>query len=250
MHRELSMRLYERYPGVFGQRDLPPSDSLMSFGIECGDGWFGILDALCEVLTGYAAEAGTPVVEAVQIKEKYGSLSVYTRGHDRFEDGAIDLAEAFSNRICEETGAPGRPCRCGGWLRTLSPAEAARQGCEPRDLSRWRAPRIPELDTTLAHTLAQRHPLVMVGQLDVPPGWSDLADTYLDLLTRPSERHGAPYRVEFLGREDGRLLAVASPPMGRSLDDLCGLGAFLETMSRRLDPDTGMPVAVGTDRCG
>jgi len=32
---------------------------------------------------------------------------------------------------------------------------------------------------------------------------------------------------------------VTSPPMGRSLDDLCGLGAYLESMSRRLDPATG-----------
>lgn len=245
MRRDLSIQLYERYPCVVGQRDLPLSDSLMSFGIECGDGWFGILDALCEVLTVHAAEGGTRVVEAVQIKEKFGDLRFYTHGHDAFEDGAIDLAGLFSNRVCEDTGNPGRPCQRGSWLRTLSPAEAKRQGFVQQDLSSWSAPRIPELSPTLADTLMARHPLIMVGEQDVPPGWGDLADAYLDALTRRSEGKEVPYRVEFLGREGGRLLAVASPPTGRDLDELRGMGAFLEAMSRRLNPDTGMPVAVG-----
>lgn len=56
---------------------------------------------------------------ASQIKEKYGTLRFYTSGASDADDGAIDMAESMSCKICEICGNPARvtgvgwfSCRC------------------------------------------------------------------------------------------------------------------------------------------
>lgn len=50
MKPELENKLFEKYPKIFRQKDLPPNQSCMCFGIECGDGWYKILDVLCQAI--------------------------------------------------------------------------------------------------------------------------------------------------------------------------------------------------------
>ena len=54
----------------------------------------------------------------VQVKEKFGTLRIYTHGGDSAFQAQIELAESLSGQTCEECGAPG--FRAGpGWIRTL-----------------------------------------------------------------------------------------------------------------------------------
>jgi hypothetical protein len=46
MKAELQQKLYEKYPKIFVQKDLPMSQTAMCWGIDCGDGWFWLLDNL------------------------------------------------------------------------------------------------------------------------------------------------------------------------------------------------------------
>jgi hypothetical protein len=105
MRKELELKLSEKYPLLFRDKDLPPTQTLMCFGCECADGWYNILDHLFGYLTfltetivhiDYTKQYKTihkndkdyyekycsykltpPQIILDQVKEKYGTLRVY-----------------------------------------------------------------------------------------------------------------------------------------------------------------------------
>lgn len=113
MKLELQKQLFDKYPQLFTQKNLPPSQSNMCFGFECGDGWFTLLDNLCSLIQSNK-ETET---QATQIKEKFGGLRFYYTGGNDFIDGAVMLAEKMSEHICEECGDRGSIKYDAGWLR-------------------------------------------------------------------------------------------------------------------------------------
>lgn len=132
MREELEQKLIEKYPVLFRGKDKPPTESLMCFGCECGDGWFDIIQRVCGLITNHMKyRPECPPVEFVQIKEKFGTLRLYYNGGDEYVEGVCSMAEAMSDCICEVTGARGSLCKAGTWLRTLSPEEAAKNNYVP-----------------------------------------------------------------------------------------------------------------------
>ena len=118
MTPELDKKLSEKYPDLFKSKNLPPTQSLMCFGCECGDGWYKILDDLFGYLTShmkrklyvkYLKEHQTPQsrvhnlaapqIILDQVKEKYGTLRCYY--HIESEDipdevwGKLDLTDYY-----------------------------------------------------------------------------------------------------------------------------------------------------------
>jgi hypothetical protein len=114
MKLELEQRLIKAYSGLYRDVSKLPSESLMCFGFECGDGWFNILDRLSKALTDLDED-----VVAVQVKEKYGTLRFYITGGSIIADNLIDRAEIESARTCEACGESGKMRNVGHWLRTL-----------------------------------------------------------------------------------------------------------------------------------
>lgn len=51
MDKKIEQKLYKTYPKLFAQHNLPISQTAMSWGCQHGDGWAGILFAVCERLT-------------------------------------------------------------------------------------------------------------------------------------------------------------------------------------------------------
>ena len=47
MKAELQQKLYENYPEIFKQKDLDMTQTAMCWGIDCGDGWYTLIDELC-----------------------------------------------------------------------------------------------------------------------------------------------------------------------------------------------------------
>ena len=47
MREDLDKQLCEKYPKIFAQRHLDPSQTCMCWGIAVGDGWYNIIDQLC-----------------------------------------------------------------------------------------------------------------------------------------------------------------------------------------------------------
>lgn len=144
MKLELERKLFEKYPKIFRQKNLPMEETCMCWGIECGDGWLWLIDNLCQTIQSYLDFNRRAQVEAVQVKEKYGGLRFYV--HDTYEfskwewlkyrikrllrfsslfpkadnlvDGMVWFAEHLSFEICEQCGSTEEVSQSKGWIKT------------------------------------------------------------------------------------------------------------------------------------
>ena len=118
MRKELTSKLYLRFPDIFKGRSKPLTESLMAFGLECGDGWFDLIHELCEDLERHETLDDVPLPEAVQIKEKIGGLRFYVGVTTQEMLDIIHEAEIRSEKICEICGLKGERFSDGGWIKT------------------------------------------------------------------------------------------------------------------------------------
>lgn len=125
MKNQLEKQLLEMYPKIF--KNLYDENSCMKYGIECGDGWYDLIETLCHSLQWYADKNGYPQVIADQIKEKFGGLRFYIHYDEpydpmvekyRYLEGMIHFAEQMSFQICEKCGEKGKTINTGCWSST------------------------------------------------------------------------------------------------------------------------------------
>ena len=98
------------YPGFVTYRGYSREMALASVG----KGWASLVDMVFDAL-----DKSTAPIKVVQVKEKYGTLRVYTdySGIPSIDD-AIEEAERLSHITCEACGKEGT-LREGGWWQTL-----------------------------------------------------------------------------------------------------------------------------------
>lgn len=155
MSPELEQAICEAHPKMFALRNDPSCAAPLCWSFECGDGWFGIIASLCELISYQHTQArhryeglrqalgrdeyeGGPVVterkveharrkmlatrqalpRVTQVKEKFGTLRFHIATRDPRVAALVSFAEHHSGRVCEKCGAPGT-LRTNGWLRTL-----------------------------------------------------------------------------------------------------------------------------------
>jgi hypothetical protein len=82
-----------------------------AFGVECRQGWKRLIDPIIDL-------ANKKGIHITQIKEKFGTLRVYTDTIDRELDQLIVDMEIKSAKVCEVCGDVGK-IRSGGWIKTL-----------------------------------------------------------------------------------------------------------------------------------
>ena len=126
MREYFDRTLVADFPILYGQRHDDMRVTCMCWGFEIGDGWERIVRDLSQQLE--FLNEHTPVhVEAVQVKEKFGTLRFYVGGVEGGKFWAdivfalIDAAETRSMFVCEECGEWGET-RPGGWVMTLCDA--------------------------------------------------------------------------------------------------------------------------------
>jgi hypothetical protein len=130
MDAELQNQLYEKYPNQFKNLKY----------IECGDGWYEIINRCCGVIQhyiDYSTKQGK-VIDFYwsQIKEKFSLLRMYKYGADDYINGVVNMAESMSGCICEYSGNKGklrnRKIKNGevvlAWMKVLSDEEAKVEG--------------------------------------------------------------------------------------------------------------------------
>jgi hypothetical protein len=165
MKRELDEALCAKYPLIFKHRNADMRTTAMCWGLECGDGWYNIIDVLCGLLTSEYRQAQSrydfikdkvdqpqwegskkiitqeqideakakldeetlKVPVAVQVKEKFGGLRFYVQAATDKHYQYISFAESMSYHTCEECGAPGKTYT-DGWHRTLCDIHADMDG--------------------------------------------------------------------------------------------------------------------------
>lgn len=107
MSPELEELLCQRHPQIFPFSQGVTTSKASAFA--CGDGWFDLVDTLCQELQHCTDRNNAPQLVAAQVKQKWGQLCFYPRNKvSPSQWGMIALAEAMSARICEECGKPGR----------------------------------------------------------------------------------------------------------------------------------------------
>ena len=120
MKKELDDYLCTTYPAMFVNRHKSMKESCMCWGFECGDGWFQILNQLCQNIQHHIdwknkKEETVPQVVVEQVKEKFGTLRFYYSGGDDYIRGLVSMAESMSGVTCEECGNPGTLSTSGWW---------------------------------------------------------------------------------------------------------------------------------------
>jgi hypothetical protein len=233
MSPELEQALSERYPLILpglGTR----STQAFKYGCEHRDGWYPLIDAVCEVLTTRAKAIGTRPPQAVQIKQKFGGLRFYARHiEDEYTFEAISMAELHSFRLCEITGGPGRLSKSGGSYSTVG------RGIHLDEFV-WvtaEAPLLPPLSTEVAaRYLMGRWPSTVRCVPRIPGGWLDLVSTLVEWVserTRTDPDHEVAF--EELREHEGELIVI----LRQAVDADQGSIAFAKAMARRTDPITG-----------
>lgn len=111
MSPALDKQICEKYPSIFVNRNESYKNSCMAWGFSCGDGWYDIIDNLCEACTNLYStgvslnpsdafnnggnaflEISPPKFIASQVKEKFGTLRFYYRLE--FDKKASELQES------------------------------------------------------------------------------------------------------------------------------------------------------------
>ncbi len=123
MSPENTTTLYDRFPNLYAEHTLPPAESSMCWGFQCGDGWFDLLESLSEAITAHGTGSGLDII-ATCVKEKFGGLRFRVRGGDDEVAALVEKAERASVWICQacsldngiggEAGQPYEGARCSG----------------------------------------------------------------------------------------------------------------------------------------
>lgn len=127
MNKKLDNYLVEKYPKIFINRYKGPMESCLYFGFEHNDGWFWLIDQLCNSIQSYidnnnkyrSEDKQISQVVADQIKEKFGGLRFYYSGGDNHIDGMVSFAENMSYNICESCGSIENVGSTSGWVYTI-----------------------------------------------------------------------------------------------------------------------------------
>lgn len=85
MNKELDGKLVKRFPKLFRDRYAPMTETCMCWGFECGDGWYNILESLCESIQHHIDRTR---------KDRARNLS-YNRALRRASKGNTDSLEKY-----------------------------------------------------------------------------------------------------------------------------------------------------------
>ena len=121
MDIELQAKLYQTYPHFFRRprrlgSTAPNVGPLDRWGIECGNGWHKLINELAGQYESHIQNLIAQGVHkrywprALQVKEKMGTLCVYTSNSRRSPESlieAIHKAQTASATICESCGHAG-----------------------------------------------------------------------------------------------------------------------------------------------
>jgi hypothetical protein len=244
MSRALDDRLCRSYPALYAQRNGDPSHTSMCWGFQTGDGWFGIIDALSEVLTAQSEPDEKRHLVAVQVKQKFGGLRFHVEAEQHVRP-ALLMAEELSFRICEATGSPGRLCRTSRQqLVTLASSKEVnqRESADVVAVDRGKDLLTNNILTPApgfsAEEIAQWRPDVLLGPINVPGGWIDLSDALLLLVqksNRDTQNVGSFLSVQRIW-VDGNRLRVAWT-RGNARAEL--LSKISSALAQRIDPTSG-----------
>ena len=114
MNIELTTKLHKKYPGIFSKEITGHA-----VGFEHDNGWYDLIDRLCDSIMFYCNSSNIEPPIASQVKEKYGGLRFYVWQASNEVFDIIDKFELESQYICEVCGRKGKIEVKGGWYKCV-----------------------------------------------------------------------------------------------------------------------------------
>ena len=122
MRSELQNELKTKFPRTFVHLQGSGRFRICSDGISCGDGWYELLYQMAKQMETVLIGLSDDYLDfaPVQIKEKFGTLRVYTDCTTLELNRIIEAAEMESETTCEVCGREGVVVSTEqGWLKCL-----------------------------------------------------------------------------------------------------------------------------------
>jgi hypothetical protein len=94
-------------------------ENILSCPIECNYGWLDIINYACRHISSRVVKMNYTDFKIIQIKEKFGSLRMYTASSDDYINGIVAMATSMSICVCEVCGNKGSTRTDKPWVRTL-----------------------------------------------------------------------------------------------------------------------------------
>lgn len=119
--QDFEQQLLQKCPNLYADMYGDMRQTCMTWGIECGSGWYDLIFKLSEQLEALIVkmpEEQRKECKAEQVKEKFGCLRFYISLSNPEINKLVAAAEQESSITCEECGQPGKR-RSKGWIRTL-----------------------------------------------------------------------------------------------------------------------------------
>ena len=120
MRQELQNKIIIKYGEIFSDYwDKSTPINPMVFGIECDDGWFDIINTSMHEIAKYAQSHFPLGFTIRQVKEKFGSLDIYTSHSDEVIHNICMDAKIESYKTCEVCGTKENVGMTKGWFKTI-----------------------------------------------------------------------------------------------------------------------------------
>jgi hypothetical protein len=117
MDKDKQEKIFNDFPSLYKEKDLPPNETCMCWGLDVGNGWESLIRELSQKILEL-----DPDCVAVQVKEKFGGLRFYTGPTTNEVFDLIQKYEGKSLKICENCGSDKNVKRVGtGWIYTRCP---------------------------------------------------------------------------------------------------------------------------------
>lgn len=122
MTPELDKALCEKYPKIFINRDKSMQESCMYWGLSVADGWYNIINALCEIIQNHidwnvkTHDMNIKHNEMV-IAARNGDFTLFNKYHSKLEE---PYKQQYLERILEINDKDGQEDYSGG-LRRVDP---------------------------------------------------------------------------------------------------------------------------------
>jgi hypothetical protein len=107
-----------KYPELFGEPPFDLKKTLVGFGFECSPYWYPVLEKGFKRISKIVKDKNYDDFRIVQVKEKFGTLRIYTQPYIEEVENIIREMENECLTICENCGAPGK-LRTNGWFSVL-----------------------------------------------------------------------------------------------------------------------------------
>ncbi len=109
--------LLKKYPELFGT-DFDPMKTLIGFGFEVGSAWRDVIVSYLPEISKIVKEDNLTDFRIIQIKEKFGRLSIYTRNTNGKIDELIKEIALECSKTCDKCGTKENVSfHTDGWYR-------------------------------------------------------------------------------------------------------------------------------------